>query len=67
MARHLGSVTDDEWEDFLDHVVAWLARHDIAGSIAAQYNLYDALDDEREKAKRAGDRDPERSKILKHG
>ena len=60
MAKHLQSVTDDEWEDLHDHVVAWLVRHNVAGSIACEYNLYDALDDEREKAQGSGEGDPAR-------
>ena len=50
MARHLADATDEEWRELIDELVGWLQRHNIAGSIAAQYSLYRALDDEREKA-----------------
>ncbi len=50
MARHLNTVTAGEWEELMDALVAWLARTDVAGSIAHNYSLYDALDNERAKA-----------------
>lgn len=53
--RHLANVTDDEWEALLALVVGWLVRLNISGSIAGDYSLYDALDDERERARHALD------------
>ncbi len=55
MARHLKDVTDEEWAELTEAVLAWLVRHKVAGSIAHEYSLYNALDDEREKSQfRAG-------------
>jgi hypothetical protein len=51
MAKHLGDVTDKEWEDLMKRLVAWLTRYRIAGSIAGEYSLYAALDDERRRAR----------------
>jgi len=67
MARHLKTVTHDEWADLQDRVLDWLDAHDVAGSIAGEYSLYRALDEEREKAEASGDGDPEPGEIRKHG
>lgn len=53
MARHLKDVTDPEWERLMHALVAWLKRENVAGSIAHDYSLYNALDDERSRAKDA--------------
>ena len=51
MARHLREVSDVEWEALIQALVTWLQRHKVAGSIAMDYSLYQALDDERDKAR----------------
>lgn len=53
MPRHLRTVTDAEWEDLQDRLLAWLEQTDISGSRASEYNLYRALDGEREKVQGA--------------
>jgi len=53
MARHLQTVTDKEWDDLLRRVVEWLKAYNVAGSIAEDYSIYNALDDERERAQKA--------------
>jgi hypothetical protein len=53
MAKHLGHLNLDEWRTLHSSIVNWLKKHDVAGSVAQDYSLYDALDREWEKAKRA--------------
>jgi len=53
MSRHLKTVTDAEWEDLQDRLLAWLEQTDISGSRVSEYNLYRALDEEREKVQGA--------------
>ena len=49
--RHLGELTEDEWMDLLnDFADLVVTRHRISGSIATDYSLYRALEDERERA-----------------
>ncbi len=50
MARHLRDVSDDEWEELHAALVEWLVLNRVAGSIAKDYSLYEALDRERERA-----------------
>lgn len=53
MARHLGEVSDEEWEGLLAALVIWLLRTNVAGSLGQDYSLYQALADERDKARLA--------------
>jgi hypothetical protein len=54
LVRRLSEFTNDEWDalrnDFADLV---LQRHRVSGSVAGVYSLYTALDDERDRARRA--------------
>ncbi len=50
MSRHLGDVSDVEWEQLMGAVVRWLKQTGVAGSIASDYSLYSALDDVRWRA-----------------
>jgi hypothetical protein len=54
--RHLADLTDDEWEDLMHDVADLvLARHRVIGSVAGDYSLYAALEEERNHAlSRAG-------------
>lgn len=49
--RHLGDLTEAEWDElvsaFSDTI---LARFGVAGSVAKNYNLYEALEMEYDKA-----------------
>lgn len=45
--RHLGDVSDADWELLMETVTEWLVRVDVPGSIAYEYDLYRALHDER--------------------
>lgn len=53
MARHLGEISGHEFQLLHDAFVKLLDDHDIHGSIARTYNLYDALDEQRLRAYRA--------------
>jgi hypothetical protein len=48
--RHLGTVTNGEWDELHDVIADWLFQHRIAGSILDDYSLYAAMDAERDQA-----------------
>jgi len=56
MSRHLSTVTDTEWEDLQDRLLAWLEQTNISGSRAPDYSLFRALDAELEKVQGAVER-----------
>jgi hypothetical protein len=47
---HLGTVSDRDWDLLHAALHRWLQRVQVSGSIASDYSLYRAIDDEREKA-----------------
>jgi hypothetical protein len=53
MARHFGELDYSEACTLEDHLVGWLQAHDVAGSIAHDYSLYTAVQEEHEKARLA--------------
>jgi hypothetical protein len=53
MARHLGDLNHEEVYSLTNHIADWLQDHDVAGSIAHDYSLYDAVQEEHEKARLA--------------
>jgi hypothetical protein len=53
MARHLGDVSPREFQEVLDALGDWLTVRNVAGSIAKDYSLYRALEDEWERARLA--------------
>jgi hypothetical protein len=50
---HLGNATKKQIEELQRLLLNWLERHDISGSVADQYSLYTAIDEEYEKAQQA--------------
>ena len=62
MARHLGELDDAEFRTLEDCIVDWLEAHNVAGSIARDYSLYTAVQDEHEKAQLACESQREREK-----
>jgi len=51
MARHLKDVSWPEFQGVLGAVVQWLNKTNVAGSVADEYNLYTALEDEWHRAR----------------
>ena len=51
MARHFGDVTTREAASLDAWIVDWLRVHNVAGSIAGEYSLYRAVQDEHAKAR----------------
>jgi hypothetical protein len=50
--RHLGDLSEAEFEGAHEALVAWLTRVNVPGSILHEYSLYQALDDCWERAHR---------------
>lgn len=48
--RTLDQISDAEWADLTDELYQWLDRVDCAGSVAGIYSLYEALEEQRERA-----------------
>lgn len=69
MARHLGDLSAEEYDTLRATLTAWLEQHDVAGSLAHDYNLYDAIDDQRLLAFRAVEkaRRGERRRLRQQG
>ncbi len=53
MTRHVGRITIEQENNFLVAVATWLHRHDFAGSIADDYSIYRAIEEELDRAREA--------------
>jgi hypothetical protein len=52
-ARHLGQLTPREIENLESSIADWLEKHNVPGSIAGAYSIYDAVNRECERARKA--------------
>ena len=51
MARNIGDMKREEWNEFMDKFAdELLVRFDVAGSVAGYYSLYNAMEDQYERA-----------------